>query len=724
MPENEGQVSLSCLLMNCIALGQKTKSSAHTQSVEYGDLSNGGKLDPVVIPEKSFSERAAWLFDDAMKMYDFLSRYNNNLKKANIEYDPWHTTQSDVSSPELTVSHFNIFENVVKIIDTDTLSPNVTLHELGHLYMYEDYANRLPKSDCFSGRHIMYGTTEPGCAWNEGWAHFLSLVVNNSSIFDYGPSLGSVTYDIEDTTLFEGNGDAVEGRVAGALWDLYDKADDGLDTRDYAFSDIYSVIKTSVSEGNMIKNFADFWDKWKSLKFDKSAKYSIHQNQIVYLSPGEPELIEGQENQMIKITDISNATYNIVTSRYRDNRPLEINIYADFELKKLIKGATGVYSNPFPSLKDLELKEGQVYYLVVSDAIYLNSAVSAEVHLSLSRSPRAYPTLSPEVPAAINNQKEQVYVIEGDDQTGSIETSCYTTPNRQTTCFDTVLELYSDASLETLVASDDNAEPGNQARISGFTFKKGQTYYVRVRNSQVVQSISATVTFTTNTNYPTLKGNVPELFANKVKMVYKLEGYDGIPIIETSDYTSTDVQSKNSPIHSDTFLELYSDPYLKTRIAFDDNSAGNKLSRISSVKFEPGKTYYLKVRHPYPSVPITTAIMYRPIMTLAHKKVQILNGETERICRIQGANSRVSIKTGPFGHLSDTYLELYSDANLTRRIASDDNSLGGGYAGIDWRLDEGNTVYLKVKSGKDKNRTGPAVTPVYAWIYMEYLPHG
>ena len=59
------------------------------------------------------------------------------------------------------------------------------------------------------------------------------LYINGDSTYHFADQTGVPT---EDTSGFAAYGDLVEGRVAGALWDLYDSNNDGKDTRSYSFS--------------------------------------------------------------------------------------------------------------------------------------------------------------------------------------------------------------------------------------------------------------------------------------------------------------------------------------------------------------------------------------------------------------------------------------------------------------------------------------------------------
>ena len=67
-------------------------------------------------------------------------------------------------------------------------------------------------------------------AWTEGFADWLPLAVNGTSVFKWQ---ANSTYDLEPPTSNNAgfqDGDTVEGRVAGALLDLHDRRAESWDT--------------------------------------------------------------------------------------------------------------------------------------------------------------------------------------------------------------------------------------------------------------------------------------------------------------------------------------------------------------------------------------------------------------------------------------------------------------------------------------------------------------
>ncbi|MCM3666110.1 hypothetical protein M3204_16955 [Mesobacillus subterraneus] len=155
---------------------------------------------------------------------------------------------------------------------TGPLIAHTAIHELGHNYMYNLYGGNYPPTDCSSG-HWNDGESEPGCAWSEGWGHFLALYMNNSPVYTYTD--GS-TWNAENTTGYP-TGDDCEGRVAGALWDVYDNVNDGYDTYTYSFSSIYKAMYYTVND-----TLKGWWNDWVANGYSSYAKNCLRQNSIIY----------------------------------------------------------------------------------------------------------------------------------------------------------------------------------------------------------------------------------------------------------------------------------------------------------------------------------------------------------------------------------------------------------------------------------------------------------
>ena len=157
-------------------------------------------------------------------------------------------------------------------------SITVVNHEYGHNIMYTIYGNYSPPTACPSP-HDIPDASNTGCAWREGWASFFSSAVNNEPVYYYSTggeiNLETPTWGTTDWS----DGDTVEGRVTGALWDILDTANEGTDT--YLNGNIAEIWDTFYHQND--DTFSQYWAAWKSRGYDeKWAGMSIFQNTIDY----------------------------------------------------------------------------------------------------------------------------------------------------------------------------------------------------------------------------------------------------------------------------------------------------------------------------------------------------------------------------------------------------------------------------------------------------------
>ncbi|MFA7289672.1 MAG: hypothetical protein WC055_12420, partial [Melioribacteraceae bacterium] len=146
--------------------------------------------------------------------------------------------------------------------------PDVILHEAGHNYMWNVYGNYIPITYCPSP-HYWNVASHVNCAWTEGWASFFACAVYNDPIYT-----ATYTVNIETPPTSWDDGDEVEGRVCGSLWDIYDTPNDGLDYYAFGFDEIWDVFYNQNDD-----NFSQFWSAWKSYGHPKHYSVAaIYQN--------------------------------------------------------------------------------------------------------------------------------------------------------------------------------------------------------------------------------------------------------------------------------------------------------------------------------------------------------------------------------------------------------------------------------------------------------------
>ena len=175
----------------------------------------------------------------------------------------------------------------VHLDGADPLSDTTVIHEYAHNIMYNVYVthqgNSFPSTpNC--NPHTIQGASSTGCAWVEGWAEFIPSVVNNDPTYrwDSGASL-----DLEGpswSTWGWDDGDDVEGRVAGALWDIYDTNNEGEDQYTEGSSPRFSPF-WDIFWDQSDSTFNWHWIAWRNAGNDNSSAgplMSMYQSTIDY----------------------------------------------------------------------------------------------------------------------------------------------------------------------------------------------------------------------------------------------------------------------------------------------------------------------------------------------------------------------------------------------------------------------------------------------------------
>jgi len=168
----------------------------------------------------------------------------------------------------------------VHLMGVDPLAPLgvPAKHEYGHNIMYNIYGNYMPPNpNC--NPHSIPKALSAGCGWTEGWTEFLTSVVNNEPAYYWAS--GS-RLDLENPTWGTpgwDNGDWPEGRIAGALWDIFDANNDGYDTySDGTFVNLWDV---SYNENDNV--MSDFWFHWLARGHSNEGPImDLYQNTIDY----------------------------------------------------------------------------------------------------------------------------------------------------------------------------------------------------------------------------------------------------------------------------------------------------------------------------------------------------------------------------------------------------------------------------------------------------------
>jgi len=232
------------------------QSNVDNGTVDFGILQ---------IPTSSYyyeTQKAMWIYQTIVRGYAYLEDAASNPGKCTVEW------QQDGIGDSYYVTGGN-----VHLVATDAGYPDEILHEVAKNYMCNVYGYWLPDNLKLISHNISKNC-EIMTAWLEGWAYFFPLAVYNKNYFS-GYNFGA--YLESPPTSWE-NGDDVSGRVAAALWDIYDSQNDGSDYCNEGFGRIWDVIYNQNDN-----NFSEFWSAWKSRGQPQHCAVSaIYQNTIDY----------------------------------------------------------------------------------------------------------------------------------------------------------------------------------------------------------------------------------------------------------------------------------------------------------------------------------------------------------------------------------------------------------------------------------------------------------
>ncbi len=167
---------------------------------------------------------------------------------------PVSTTQASGNGIQISWNDYDAFDIVV--------------HEYAHAMMYNAYDGWWPPNS--TGYHEINRAYNENLAWTEGWADFYPLAVKPDGRFNWEPD--DYGWNIETAPYNTDTGPACEARVAGALLDLMDYANDGLD-QNSSFVVPFSKFWAETMMPQNHSTFIQFWDY---------LKYRLNVNQVNY----------------------------------------------------------------------------------------------------------------------------------------------------------------------------------------------------------------------------------------------------------------------------------------------------------------------------------------------------------------------------------------------------------------------------------------------------------
>ncbi len=219
-----------------------------------------------------------WIFQDLRRAWETMP---TDPGPATVS---WETNNPPAPRPQGTLFWPYWPVNGIQVMPGIEGFPDAVIHELGHQYMYNIFGWWFWSPDRWDDwwiclGHGVFTQTTPLCAWAEGWGSFLAVVVNGDPVFEWAPA-SSENLETQNWNDGRSRGDEVEGRVAGALYDLFDNANEGpFDSATFGFAPIWSIVRAAPHEGN----FFEFWNSWRANGNNQHhAVRAIYQNTIDY----------------------------------------------------------------------------------------------------------------------------------------------------------------------------------------------------------------------------------------------------------------------------------------------------------------------------------------------------------------------------------------------------------------------------------------------------------
>ena len=261
---------------------------------------------------------ACWLQNDLIQAWKYA--WSNTPGDAGQGTIIWYSTSTDGT-------YYNT-GGQIHLTGEDAKSADTSIHEYGHNVMWNQY-HAWPTTYCPSP-HYINRWSHANCGWTEGWADFWPLAVfgNPSYTWASGATLNLET-PTWGTTNWD-NGEGVEGRVAGALWDILDDQNDGYDRYTLGISRIWSAFNNG---GSVVNNFAQWWPIWQSYGYSTVAQYAIYQNTIDYRLPwiaipgaiaSTPTLVANSNEFYLAVRGTDNGIYVRKTTSGSWTTPWEV----------------------------------------------------------------------------------------------------------------------------------------------------------------------------------------------------------------------------------------------------------------------------------------------------------------------------------------------------------------------------------------------------------------
>ncbi|MEM3459974.1 MAG: hypothetical protein QXO24_01985 [Candidatus Micrarchaeaceae archaeon] len=237
------------------------------------------------VPINDPSRPAMWIFQDLRRAWEFVWNNTNPHADPGSATTYWEAGRDSLFPCSRSCFYVAVGGSYVFIADGDRNSPDQVIHEVGHQYTHNATQWWWWNPIC-AMTHNIFVQTDVNCAWSEGWAYFFPLPVNGDPCIDFGAGscgTNNVPFENLETPTWGDNrpqGHAVEGRVSGALYDLFDNVNEGpFDSATFGFAPIWNIIRNAPTE----TTFREFWNSWRASGNNQHhAVRAIYQNTIDY----------------------------------------------------------------------------------------------------------------------------------------------------------------------------------------------------------------------------------------------------------------------------------------------------------------------------------------------------------------------------------------------------------------------------------------------------------
>ena len=156
----------------------------------------------------------------------------------------------------------------------------LTMHEYHHVVLFNHGIFQGPTSGEGRSHSLFTFSDSPETAFSEGFAHYFAFATLaaagriSAPVFDIPeiPRYQKLNFETfrktdDGSNFFDqipvttGSDELSEGRILGALWDVSDGGDDGLDRNNGQVIDVRQVLQVTINNG--ITRFGDFWGAFR-----------------------------------------------------------------------------------------------------------------------------------------------------------------------------------------------------------------------------------------------------------------------------------------------------------------------------------------------------------------------------------------------------------------------------------------------------------------------------